>query len=154
MNYKIILEDRSQKLGIPYYWRISKNGNPLEYEDLTDIFLSRKSVSYIPVLLNNYCKEVNCYANEEAILFGEAFNDLGELIVPKFMVGFSLFIYITLLNIKDFYILCLDFAEKAIAAVRMFGLKEKEIVNDEWIESIKKLIPKIKEKIFEYSSCF
>ena len=50
-----------------------------------------------------------------------------------------------------FFQLCIEIVEKLLEAVNIFNLKEKEIVNSEWIIKMTEFIPglKAKAKTFE-----
>lgn len=81
------------------------------------------------------------------VIFGEDKNDEGEIVIPKNMVGFSIFDDRTIISKVDFFQLCLQMAEKAIEAVNVFKLKEEKIINEEWIANIKDVIPLLQKKI-------
>jgi hypothetical protein len=48
---------------------------------------------------------------------------------------------ITLMDKKEFFLLCHKFAEKAIEAVAKFRLPERGIVNESWVAQMRVLLP-------------
>lgn len=76
------------------------------------------------------------------ISFGEYEFD-GEILVPKGMVGFSVFDDRTIISKKDFLELCLQLGMKSLEVFEKFDLKVDGTVRDD----INKLIPLLEGKI-------
>jgi hypothetical protein len=122
------------------------NDSPIGYDPIS--ILTSIKIDKYPDFLQNMTQEKDYSGMEYSwILFGEVRNDENEIFVPKNKVGFAIFEDITLIDKKDFFGICLNFAEKAIEAVDLLKLKEKQFVDNCWIEKIKDLIPLIKNKI-------
>ncbi|MGZ4054944.1 MAG: hypothetical protein ACXVPU_16600 [Bacteroidia bacterium] len=146
MNYKIILTDVYLKKGIDSFFSIEKDGKPLSPENLVGNLVI-VPLNKMPLFFESILDEKDfSHVEYSWILFGEVRNDDNEIFVPKGQVGFSVFEEITLIDKKDFFHLCVEFAEKAIEAVNVFDLKDRKIVDDEWIIKINELIPKLKKK--------
>lgn len=151
MEYEIKLTNKYIEKNELFFFDLLKNEEPLKYGDYVKNILSYPSLISLPEYLNNFIKELDYDISEySSIIFGELKNDEGRILIPSGMVGFSIFDDRTLISKLEFYTLCLQMANKSLEAVNLFNLKEKNIVDDNWIISIKNLIPMIEEKIKEY----
>ena len=104
-----------------------------------------------PSFLNNCVREWDYSQIEYSyLIFGEDIDDDGLINVPLNYVGFSVMEDISLIDKNRFFKLVLQFAEKAIEGVEKFKLLDREIVDNNWIESIIGVIPQIKLKVEQY----
>ncbi|MFN7911682.1 MAG: hypothetical protein ACK5QC_07635 [Bacteroidota bacterium] len=151
MEYQIKLTDKFFKKNELFFFEVVKNGESLKYGDYVSNILSYPTLISLPEYLKNFINELDYDISEySSIMFGEDRNDEGEIVIPKNMVGFSIFEDRTLISKSEFYNLCLQMANIALEAAEMFNLKNRNIVDDNWIGSIKDLVPKIEEKIKNY----
>jgi hypothetical protein len=153
MEYQIKLTDKFFKKNELFFFEVVKNGESLKYGDYVSNILSYPTLISLPEYLKNFINELDYDISEySSIMFGEDRNDEGEIVIPKNMVGFSIFEDRTLISKSEFYNLCLQMANIALEAAEMFNLKNRNIVDDNWIGSIKDLVPKIEEKIKNYEN--
>jgi hypothetical protein len=143
MNYNIGLN--------PEFKEKEKLFNVLINDEVLNTFnpigIMSMDISKVPFFLKNALKERDYdIIDYSRISFGEYEFD-NEILVPEGMVSFSIFDDRTLLFKKEFYILCLELATKSLEAVEKFNLKQKNEVDNNFIEEIKNIIPQLEEKI-------
>lgn len=98
---------------------------------------------------NSISRIGRAYADYGAIVFGPwegSPGDESDPPIPDEWVWMGTFSGQNEISDFEFYSLCLQFAEKALDALDVFEMKKQDLINDDWIERIKKTIPKLKER--------
>jgi hypothetical protein len=150
MDYRILITDKYLKQSLERIFDIERKDNePIDfYHNLIGYIPSRK-VKDFPHFLTEVINEGGIDYNSSGFCFGPITE--GEKVwLEKGLVEIYVMKDKTILSAKDFFELALEFANKALEAVVILGLKEKRIVDDTWIRTIEDSIPKLQAKLNEY----
>ena len=151
MKYRIVLTDEYIEKGYDLYWRTEYLNTKLHTNDLVNNLVSIKIVGVVERIQNCLLENDITLMMYEGILFTEYVDENSgmEVSIPENKVVFTSLDILFFMFKVEFFKLCLQFANKALEAMEVFGLKEKGIVDDKWEQEIKDLIPKIETKVKE-----
>lgn len=114
------------------------DGERVLFEDPIAGFYSNLELKEYPKFLNDSDKMAGGYPNEISFYKGPLKE--GKLDISESEVVLNTYVGLKKIKINKFDLLNMQLANKALNAVTMFKLKERGIVNDDWIEAIKKWI--------------
>lgn len=152
MNYKIILNNDLDLEKYNYNRPIKII--PVETtsnEESGIYFFNGLKIEYYIDFLSNITQKIGIGYNTSSVDFGPYTAtgwDDDDISIPENQVLLETFVGSSFLDIFDFYSLCLQFTQKALEAVNVFKLKEKGIVDDQWIQQIQSFISTL-EKLLE-----
>jgi len=146
MSYNIVLNPKYK--GTDKLFNVLIDGEKLS--NFNPLGIICMEIKKIPSFLNTVIAEKDFdIIDYSRISFGEYEFD-GEILVPKGMVSFSVFDDRVLLPKNEFFDLCLQLAYKSLEGVDEYNLKQKNIIDEKWMEAVKIIIPQLEEKIKSY----
>ena len=125
----------------------------IERKDSTPIDFNNEGIGFIPsikiqdyiLFLNEVINEGSMGYNYSGFCFGPI-TEAGRVWLKDGLVEVYVMEAKTRLTKRDFFELTLDFAYKALEAVKILDLKNKGFVDDAWVLGIKDAIPHLEAK--------
>jgi len=145
MNYKIILNNDKDLAKYNYNRPVKivalKDNLP---EESGMYFFNGLKIDEYLFFLSNAIQKIGTGYNTSGVGFGPYTAtgwDSNDISIPENQVLLGTFVGDTFLDILDFYDLCLQLVQTALEAVEVFQLKEKGIVDAQWIQQMQDFIP-------------
>jgi len=149
MIYKIILASLKEAEKFRYsnggLVRIKKEGhNEHDVEAVMGLFSGLRRKDY-PTFLEECTNRWGHYVGEMGFEKGPV--DEEGVIIKEGEVLIVTYVSEKTISVSDFHKLSYEFGNKALEAVEFFNLKEKGLVDDNWISRIQKALVKIKSEL-------
>ena len=145
-NYLISLShDRMEKQAIPFEIHY-ENGDAIDFNQEGIGVISSLELKEIPHFIEKALEETGLHKEYSGFSFGPVIDE-GKVWVEEGAVELYILDTKTTLTRKEFFETILQLAQKALEAVSEFHLKEKDFVDEVWIEQVKKMIPQLEAKL-------
>jgi hypothetical protein len=134
-----------EKLSIPFDMHY-ENGVEIDFDNEGIGIIPSLKMHEIPHFIEKVLEETGFHQEYSGFSFGPVIDE-GRTIVESGYVKLYILNTDTILTEREFFEVTLQLANKALEAVDQFQLKEKKIIDNNWIEKVKLFIPALQTKI-------